>query len=295
MVKPNSYDGYGDSIRRQVFKLLETKPSLKPKPICKRLGLSYEKHGQYVANLRSHWKSNYDYGSALKAQNPHRRVFVWECVNGDRSQAVEHGWVEVANRNGVMVYRGDRGSVHWYKGGLVRLYLRGAVQVARAKELFCRAFRFLDDETLMPFVDAPLREESRHWVFEVGAHVPRFDIRKFERSHGIRIYADKSHRTAIEVEETQPFWIDELKETLAEFGDVQSEFGVNIKEHLRLIKMWQSETVARDENARNRHNPDEHSQCTSRVPLSPVYLGKNRFLDPTTKTHFIRVGHWKRS
>ena len=116
----------------------------------------------------------------------------------------------------------------------MRLYLRGAVQLARAKELFCRAFSWFSDEQLCRFLDVPLREESRHWTFEVGSTLPRFDIRKFNRSHGIRIFADKSHPTAVEVEESQPFWIGELREAV-------ELFGLEIKEHLKLIKEWQKE------------------------------------------------------
>ncbi|MHA1263167.1 MAG: hypothetical protein ACTSSA_13970 [Candidatus Freyarchaeota archaeon] len=99
--------------------------------------------------------------------------------------------------------------------------------LARAKELFCRAFSFLSDEELSRFVDVPLREESRHWVFDLGAPVPRFDIRKFERSHGIRIFADGSHPTAIEVEESTPFWLSKLEKTQELFAD-------NIEKHVQV-------------------------------------------------------------
>jgi len=146
------------------------------------------------------------------------------------------------------VFRDDRGSVHWYKGGVVRLYLRGAVQLARAKELFCRAFSWFSDEQFVEFLDCPIREELRHWVFDVGAPMPRFDIRNFEKSHGLRIFTDGSHPTSLEVEETRPLSLVQFEETIGKLDGTIDNFGVNLKEHLNLIQTWQKEA----ENVRRR-------------------------------------------
>ena len=184
----------------------------------------------------------------LNAQLPHKRVFVWKKVKeASREQALEKGWVRASNRNGMLVFEDSRGSVHWYKGGLVRLYLRGAVKLARAKELFCRAFNWFTPEQWANYLDVPIREESRHWIFEVGSTLPRFDIRKFKRSHGIRMFTDGSHPTAVEIEESHPIWIGELRETVELFGS-------QIKEHLKLIKEWQKEAKAVAETDERRSN-----------------------------------------
>ena len=177
-------------------------------------------------------------GDPKKPKFPHKRTFVWEEVPRrlfyDRlgigeSGVIEGlnalGWERASNRNRMLIYRDDCGAVHWYKGGLVRLYLRGPVMLARAKELFCRAFSFMTPEQWCKYLDVPLREESRHWVFLVGAPLPRFDIRQFERSHGIRIFTDGSHPTALEVEDSTPFWLDKLER-------VQKQFAENLKTHL---------------------------------------------------------------
>ena len=234
------------SIRKNLYNLWAYNPYLTPKKACEQLQLDYKHHGNYVKKLLSEFRSYYSFGSPQEALRcPHRRVFVWERVVGDRVEALKGGWVEVANKNGMFVFRHDLGSVHWYRNGLVRLYLRGSVQLARAKELFCKAFSWFSNEEFKKYLDVPLREESKHWVFDLGAPVPRFDIRKFERSHGLRIYNDKSHTTSIEVEETSPFWIDEWRKTNQEFGRVIGQFGVEIKEHLKLIQEWQKEAVTR--------------------------------------------------
>lgn len=241
----------GESITKQVYDLWIENPYLPAKKICYKLGLAYKKQGNYVNKLLSEFRSNHDFDSAQKALSlPHKRVFVWESIPRVDFDLVEFGWVGVANRNGMFVFRGDFGSVHWYKGGKVILYLQGALQLARVKELFCRAFSWFGAEEWSRYLDVPLREEMKHWVFELGKPVPRFDIRKFERSHGIRIFADGSHPRAIEVEETQPFWI-------GEFRAVTDKFGAEIQEHLDLIKRWQEE-AARMRQQRSRWSQLKH-------------------------------------
>jgi len=231
------------SIRKRIFNAWVENPYVTPKPLCKQLKLDYQHHGNYVKKLLSEFRSYYNYGSPQKAL-AHRRVFVWRNVPRTGFEPERYGWVEVANRNGMFVFRGDFGSVHWYKGGLVRLYLRGPVKLAHAKELFCHAFSWLTPEEWSRYLDVPLREESKHWVFELGSPVPRFDIRKFERSHGIRIFADKSHPTAIEVEESTPFWLGQVEESMSSFGDLHTQFGENLKAHMKLIKEWRKEARA---------------------------------------------------
>ena len=166
-----------------------------------------------------------------------------------RKRAVQklYGWVPVKQpqRNPFIIFHGDHGTVHWYKSGKVLLYIRGQVRLARVKELFSEAFRFLPKEMLVRYLDMRIRTESRHMVFEVGEKLPRFDIRFYEKSHGIRIYVDGSDPTAVEVTETEPFWIGELRKATGEFGDVTMEFGAEIKEHLKLIRDWQKESKAR--------------------------------------------------
>lgn len=226
-----------DSIRQQVYKTWVENPLLKPKDVCRRLKLNHKKHGRYVTKLLSEFRTYHKFVLPLKPHLPHSRVFVWENIprkllrdrlglrddEPDPYRAL--GWQMVANRNQMLVFRDDRGTVHWYKGGLVRLYLKGPVMLARAKELFCRAFSWFSVEEWRKYLDVPLREEKKHWVFDLGAPVPRFDIRQFERSHGIRIFADASHPTAVEVEETTPFWIDKLEQ-------IQVQFAENLKTHL---------------------------------------------------------------
>lgn len=241
-----------DSLRRKVYDEWVNNPYVLPKQTCEKLGLTYSDHGNYVHKLLSEFRSYYSFGSP---QQPHvlpeHRVFEWagvprELLPGEgelERRLSEWGWKCVVNRNDMWVWRDPqgRGTVHWYQGGLVRVYLRGELQLARAKELFCRAFRWFDANDLRKYLDVPLKETYRKWTFEMGQPVPRFDIRQFERSHGLRIFTDGSHPTSWHVGESIPFWLDEQRESTAEFGKVVLEFGVEIREHMKLIRLWQEQ------------------------------------------------------
>ena len=229
-----------------MFETLRKTPHAKPKAICKLLGLDYKKHGQYINTLKSQFNSNHVFDSP---QIPQKRIFEWECIVEDfdwrmkyRKRAVRklYGWVKPMQpqRNPFLIFRGDYGTVHWYKSGKVLLYLRGQVQLARVKELFSKAFSFLPDEMLTSYLDLPLRCVSRKMIFEMGKKVPRFDIRFYEKSHGMRIFADGSHPTSIHVVETNPFWLGELE-------NVTDKLANEIKEHLALIQDYREEAKAR--------------------------------------------------
>ena len=153
------------------------------------------------------------------------------------------GWRKVENRNDFWVYKdkNSRGAVHWYGGGLVRLYLKGEVMAARCKELFCRAFRWFIPEQISKYLDCPLKEVSKKWTFDLDAPVPIFDIRKFERSHGLIIHTDLSDPKSLHVTENRPLWFDQLELITDGFTSVLDQLATQIQEHLKLIKMWQQE------------------------------------------------------
>ncbi len=243
-----------DSLRKRVYDIWVQNPYIQALDTCKKLDLTYVDHGQYIRNLLSQFRSYYQFGSPQKAHVfPEHRVFEWEKVPRDllpgegdlEKRLILWGWKKVVNRNDVWSFRDPlgQGSVHWYeakkKGGLVRLYLKGELQLAKAKELFCRAFRWFDANDLRKYLNIPLVEKYRKWTFEMGQPVPRFDIRQFERSHGLRIFTDLSHPTSWHVGESIPFWLDEQREATKELGSIVREFGYDIKEHLKLISSAQ--------------------------------------------------------
>ena len=209
-------------IRKRVLDLWVKDCHITAKKACNSLKLNYGKHGKYLNNLLSEFRSNPSIGLPLKAHSLHKRVFMWENV--PRNLLFDHlrskefhsglGWNTISNRNGMRVFKDKLGAVHWYKGGLVRLYMKGPAMLAHVKELFCIAFSWFSIEELNKYLDVPLREEERHWVFDTGAPVTPFIINRFKQSHGLQIFVDKSHPNAVEVVETVPFWANRLQEDI---------------------------------------------------------------------------------
>jgi len=241
-----------DSLRKRTFEAWVKNPYATAKKLCSDLQLDYRQHGNYLNRLLSEFRSYHSFGLPQEAHFPEHRVFEWDNIPRallpgegelDRRLKFWH-WYEVANRNGMWVFNDDRGSVHWYKEGLVRLYLKGELQLAKAKELFCRAFRWFTPQELRKYLDVPLKEKYKKWTFELGSPVPRFDIRTFERSHGLRIFSDGSHPTSVHVGESTfdlKVLLDEQRQATADLGSVVQQFGVEIQEHMKLIKLWQKE------------------------------------------------------
>lgn len=246
------------TLKNLIYGLWVQNPHLTASKICQILRkeqkdwhVYYQNHGGYINKLLSEFRSYPKLGSPQRPLNPslHRRVFVWEFLSRDYYLKENGGgWQDVDNQNGMMVFRHEHlGSVHWYKGGKVILYLRGELSLNHVKELFCEAYRsVLPHKVLMKYVEADLRfnETERHWVFDLGVPIPRFEIPHFVRSHGMGIGADGSHPTGIEIRESKPFWIGEVYGTLELFAE-------QIKSHLELIETWKKEA-----ETRAKHNGD---------------------------------------
>lgn len=223
-----------NSLRQRLYRLWVRNEHLSPQRCAKELGVSYREKGNYVRKLLSVFRNSHYFEQVQNLQVRHKRSAEWEYVPFDRKRALEHGWVESRNRNKKLIYHDEpRGTVDWFNNGHVILHLSASIpnkqKLAKIKELFCRAFSWFGSEEWEKYLECPIRETSKHWIFDVGAELPRFDIRTFEKSHGLRIYTDGSHPSSVEVAETEPFWIDELK-------DINEQFGENLKTHLQMIQ-----------------------------------------------------------
>jgi hypothetical protein len=252
------------SLKTQVFELLAKDPQLTVGKICRILDVSTKSRRKTVRQYVWLFKTSTFLGIPQGSPLPHKRVFVWEYV--DRHLAgsgIPRGWVKIANRNGMWSYRDALcGGVHWHKNGVVRLYLRGAVQLARAKELFSRAFGWLTDEQLCKYLDLPLHETSRHWVFDVGVPLPRFDVRSFKRSHGIRVFSDRSHPNAVEIEETVPLGLSVRFDRMDEKFDYLLQGGSTSQQLLRANLGLLQAKVQEDREKSERGNGGENKFMT---------------------------------
>lgn len=227
--------GAENSIRKDVYELWFNNKALQAKEICSTLGLRYKDHGRYVNKLLSEFRSNPHIGAAYKPQGIHHRIFVWKnvplsllpgCL--EKGFFSWKGWKKSKSKNGMYVFRDKLGTIHWYQSGLVRLYSKSC-KLANIKRLFSKAFHWVTKATLCKYLDAPLHESGRHYVFDVGGKISRFYINHFKDTHGLRIVSDGSHPNKIEVIESSPFWVKNLQETLSRIETSIIELKNNLK------------------------------------------------------------------
>ena len=86
--------------------------------------------------------------------------------------------------------------------------------------------------------------ESRHHTFTISEKIPRFQIDYFAGSHGLTILNDNSHKKAIEVVETRPFWLEALEEISVDFKE-------NMAKHMQLLDAMTTLQHQMNERARD--------------------------------------------
>jgi len=305
------------------------------KNLTQEAEIEYKTHGNYVNKLLSEFRSYYkqvrvglplkplkDGGVGVTARfvggvcvgRLEKRTFVWENVprqpyvggvdykKGEVPvvRLAEAGWRPVlGNRNNMWIFRGGFGHVHWYKNGLVLLYLKGEFSqaaLAKVKELFCKAFFFMSMQEVSKYLDVPIREVSRKWIFDVGAPMPRFKINHFERSHGLVALTDNSHPTCIHFLESVPFWIDEQKQVndklssnIDGLSDTVGQMGLEIKAHLKLIRAWEKQSDA----SRKQSVASERVLNKLLAVLEPVIKKKERELEASERSQSHLDGFFK--
>lgn len=106
------------NIKEDVESLLSRNPLLKPKDVCRLLGLSYQKYGNYVSHIRSKWKSDCKNRLGLKCLSFHG-VHGWVTVPAsvDRSRAATVGWMQSRARNRMLVWKDEFGRLEWFETG----------------------------------------------------------------------------------------------------------------------------------------------------------------------------------
>ena len=218
----------GESIRQQVFSLLDKNPLLTPKPLCKLLGLPYAKYEHYLRNLRTEWKCHYRNERGSKCLSHGWRG--WCYLPSDlncliRSGAVGAGWVQSKARNRWLLWRDKLGRLQWFETGRVNLYVRKPANLGKAYQLVCNGFSFtglITDVKVLERVLAGVRFKGAHYVFATEERLPRLTIDLFARSNGVVIkVGDASHPNAVEVIAYYPDWaernerlFEQLNETL---------------------------------------------------------------------------------
>jgi len=205
----------GESIRQQVFSLLDKNPLLTPKPLCKLLSLPYEKYEHYLRNLRTEWKCHYrnERGSKCSSHGWRGLCYLPSDLNCQiRSGAVEVGWVQSKARNRWLLWRDKLGRLQWFETGRVNLYVRKPANLGKAYQLVCNGFSFtglITDVKVLERVLASVRFKGAHYVFPTEERLPRLTINLFAKSNGVIIkVGDTSHPNSVEVVAFYPDWAE---------------------------------------------------------------------------------------
>jgi hypothetical protein len=237
MVDSNCESSDSKTIRHSVFALLKENPSFSPKMICAKLHLSYVIYGGYINNLKSYWKSHYQFERGSNCSSVHF-WHGWCCVPSyvDRDLALKVGWERTKAKNRWILWRDKSkiGRMMWFESGRVNLYVRSPVHLGRVNQLICNGFSFTDlilDDKIMQKVLTTIHPSGAHYVFEIGYPLPKKTIKYFEKSHGLTIkIGDTSHPKAVEVESSIPEWAEKLTLSLERSAEIFGALGTSTDE-----------------------------------------------------------------
>lgn len=206
--KGYSKHGYPVSIRQDVFSELSKNPLLTPKPLAKILGLPWPKYKNYIARLKTEWRSNH--GSELRSSGSlpdevHRCFFVGVVPLGlDRVVAVGRGWLRTRSRNRFLLWRvRGLGRIRWFETGNVELYVRKPATDERLLRLFCCGFTrnglIVDADVIKRCVDS-LRVQGGKATWYTPERLPYLRIPLFRDSNGVEfVMGDKSDPRGVHV------------------------------------------------------------------------------------------------
>ncbi len=216
--------GGGVSIRSRVVVLLERNPLLTAKVLCRLMGLGYVRHGGYVANVRSAWRSHCKNERGSKCSLHGWRGWCFAPVGVDRGRAVGAGWLETCSRNRWLLWRDRLGRLQWFETGRVNVFVRRPANLGKAYQLVCNGFSFtglLTDVKVLEEMLRGIRFKGAHFVFPVGQRLPKLTVDLFSKSNGVVIkVGDDSHPDGLEVIASYPDWAERNERLLEQLHDV---------------------------------------------------------------------------
>ena len=235
----HSGDSGSESLRQQVFALLDRNPLLTPKPLCKLLNLPYRKYWRYMSNLRREWKYHYRNERGSKCSIHAWRGWCYVPAIADRLKALEVGWVASKARNRWLLWKDKLGRLQWFETGRVNLYVRKPANLGRAYQLVCNGFSFtglITDVKVLEEVLAGVRFKGAHYVFDTEQRLPRLVVDLFAKSNGIIVkVGDTSHPNAVEVVCCYPDWAERNERMLEDLRNLLNN-GSYEKDYLKRLE-----------------------------------------------------------
>lgn len=248
-MKNNEYKEY-KSGRQAVFDFLSENKYLSFGSIRQKL-VKHTAFGdlkdQTIRNYMSAW--NIQYSKLGKVPKFHRGLGILESGFDDGlwDKAPNFNWQISHNRNRERLRSKCGISLGWHRNGTVVFRFKGFRPQGHLLTAFIQSFldvviaSGLNEIEAINYLQALFKEYYRtisfHSTIETGQILPKTKINDFKKSHGIIIkLGDGSHPTAVEIEQTEPFWFNKIEEII-------DNLGIQIDSHLNLIKLWREESV----------------------------------------------------
>jgi len=227
------------SIKRRVFRMLNTNPLLKPKTLCKILDLNYKDYKGYMTQLRHLWK--YD---PKRERGSKPSLHAWRgwtdlprrelkelaqrsWVKATMVRCCQAGWTRSKSRNRFVYWKDKHGRLQLFETGRMNLYVRKPATLGRAYQLISNALTFTEVFTDLRDIQGILkgvRFHGAHYVFETGQKLPSITIDLFHESNGIILkVGDRSHPSSIEVIASYPGWGEKNERAVEKLTSVLEE------------------------------------------------------------------------
>jgi len=246
------YDDYSSG-RNAVFKLLGQNPHLSLAELMEKLRkktvFCYLKH-QTVKNYMTQWRQAYSRDGVvprlhrgLGRLNSGFAASLWET-------APSFGWNVSKNKNHHRCFFRYGVYLDWHRNGTILFRFKGSITRGFLLGVFSQAFwdplKFSGrseselSEYLRALFSERYRQIRRDVTYETGQPLPRTVIDRKKGYGEIIKLGDGSHPTSLEIEETTPFWVSELKE-------IGTFFGENMKKHVEVVAQLGEESKKRQE------------------------------------------------
>jgi hypothetical protein len=261
MVERTHYDVYR-SLRQVVFRQLDKNSSLSLKTQMEKLRretVFVNPNKGTVKNYRSQWRHEYSRNGRAPLHHAGRGFLEKAFDAGLWEVAPCYGWRVSKNVNRERWRYANGVSFGWSQNGTVDVRFKGSISRGHLLSAFSRAFWDVlrsfgkpERETadhLKVLFDEKFHITERTITVDTGQPLPRTIIDR-RRSHGEIIkLGDGSHPTSVEIEETEPIWLDKWTKTV-------DKFGLEIQSHLDLIKTWKEQN-----DAQNQKRDDPFDDC----------------------------------
>lgn len=212
------------SIKAEVEEQLDKNALLTAKPLCKILGLNYQKYGGYLRYLKHKWKYDSKNRQGLKGLTDGKfknwQGWVYCPPTVDVKNAVEVGWIQTKARNKFLLWKSKLGRLEWHpKTRRIRVWVKKPASRGRTNQLLSDGFfntgLIYDMRLHDAFLEA-VRFKRATYILETSTRLPYFKIGFLKDSNGVIIKAgDRSHPNAFEITYFNPDWGEKVEVVMA--------------------------------------------------------------------------------